>query len=243
MGNRESVEAKPGKPGREGGPAAFALPIPDSRFPIPGSENKNPGTEGERFRGRGGAILAGGSRGSRGFTRGGGSESLGRRCTAEIRDCAGRAEFKRVAGNVQRGFNSAAPRVLRVTGPWQLAAVRAARSARKGSNRCRDRIPGCVSVRCVGGAPGAAASCTRSGSRVSRRKPRRFVRKPQIESPKSRGELSGLGAGRRSGGTSPSVYSLKGEGVNRTGIAPVVLCILPTDSETLVTVFVTIAHN
>jgi hypothetical protein len=52
-----------------------------------------------------------------------------------------------------------------------------------------------------------------------------------------------LGAGRRSGGTGPSVYSLKGEGVNRTGIAPVVLRILRRLSESPVTAAVTIAHN
>lgn len=67
--------------------------------------------------------------------------------------------------------------------------------------------------------------------------------RPKIKSPKSRGELLGLGAGRRLGETGPSVYSLKGEGVNQTGIAPVVVCIIRKLSETLVTVSVTIAHN
>ncbi len=52
-----------------------------------------------------------------------------------------------------------------------------------------------------------------------------------------------MGVGRRSGETSPSVYSLKGEGVNRPGIAPDVLRILRGHSESPVTAPVTIEHN
>ena len=52
-----------------------------------------------------------------------------------------------------------------------------------------------------------------------------------------------MGGRKGVGGTAPSVYSLKGEGVNRTSVAPAVICILRSHSETLVTAEDTIAHN
>lgn len=248
MGNREWIDASRSAPTREGRPAALALPIPDSRFPIPGFENKNPGTEGERFRGRGARSWPGGAVERADSLGGGGSESQGRHCTAGMRDCAGGREFKRSPESVQRGFRRRAVPAAAANGG---VASRACAEARRGRGGLRwMRVDACahalqIPARSWGRRNVHAATPQRPLPRrlALDRSSQRFSGDPKEKAPRAGGSSRGLGAGRRSGETSPSVYSLKGEGVNRTGIAPVVLRILRGQSESPVTAGVTIEHN
>lgn len=104
----------------------------------------------------------------------------GRRCTAGIRDCAGREEFKY------------APNVF--SQPLGVGFVRGLRSAFRAVVACRCPLASPV---CGGG--GCASPHPRSPW-CSARRPRGAFRPLQIDSPESRGELSGLGGRKEVGG-------------------------------------------